>query len=139
MALALDGGAINGDAVDDFASGLGVIFAEAEEIDLHADFGEGFGGASWSRVSGVIGVEENGDAFSGEGVWGMGVGLGEPGGEIAREGIPRWGSELGAEMSEEIGNVLEGIGFWGGRVVRELDIIGMDIDESHPVVGGDPG
>ena len=42
-------------------------------------------------------------------------------------------------MSEEIGNMLEGIGVWGGRVVRELDIIGMDIDESHPVVGGDPG
>ena len=137
--MALDGGAINGDAVDDFASGLGVIFAEAEEIDLHADFGEGFGGASWSRVSGVIGVEENGDAFSGEGVWGMGIGLGEPGGEIARSGIPRWGSELGAEMSEKIGNVLEGISFWGGRVVRELDIIWMNIDEGHPVMGGDPG
>jgi hypothetical protein len=130
---------MNGDAVDDFVSGLGVIFAEAEEIDLHADFGEGFGGASWSRVCGVIGVEEDGGAFSGEGVWGVGVGLAEPGGEIARGGIPRRGSELGAEMGEKIVNVLEGIGFCGGRVVRELDIIGMDIHESHAVVGSNPG
>jgi hypothetical protein len=42
-------------------------------------------------------------------------------------------------MGEKIVNVLEGIGFCGGRVVRELDIIGMDIHESHAVVGSNPG